>query len=328
MKTLLKKAAVRFLASPPAWTFLRNRAQTGQAVAILCYHTLGAGGADAWTVLRLEDFRRQIAILRRHYDIVSLDKALEGLDPQAESSGRPRAVLTFDDGEAGLHRHLLPLVEQERLPVTVYVATDQIATGRPYWFDRVMGALQTDRPQMLDLSAQGLGRWTLPGDDGPGRWRVMGPLLERLKEQEPAVREEIADRIVQSLPEPPQDRRLMPMSRAQLAELAASPHVTIGAHSHCHSLLDQIPLDQARDSMARSRALLQEWTGQEVAHFAYPNGNYDEELCRTAAELGFRSATILETRLARVDDDRFALPRLPIGRYDSAARFRLRLAEL
>lgn len=327
MKALLKKAAVRVLATPPLWTVLRKRALSGQAVTILCYHTLGTDGADAWTCLRLSDFRRQVAILRRHYDIVGLDEALDGLGRGA-SSLRPRAVLTFDDGEAGLHRHLLPLVEQERLPVTVYVATDQIMTGRAYWFDRVMSALQTVRPHSLDLTEQGLGHWSLPHEDGPERWQVMGALLERLKAQAPEFRENISDRIVQLLPEPPATRRLMPMSRDQLAELAASSYVTIGGHSHCHSLLDQIPLDQARQSMARSRRLLQEWTGQEVAHFAYPNGNYTAALCGVASELGFRSATILETRLARDGDDRFALPRLPIGRYDGPARFRLRLAEL
>ena len=53
-------------------------------------------------------------------------------------------MLTFDDGEVGLHTHLLPFVEQEQVPVTVYVATGQIETGQPYWFDRVMNAMQGD----------------------------------------------------------------------------------------------------------------------------------------------------------------------------------------
>jgi peptidoglycan/xylan/chitin deacetylase (PgdA/CDA1 family) len=118
------------------------------------------------------------------------------------------------------------------------------------------------------------------------------------------------------------------MTRGELAELAADRRVTIGAHSHCHNLLDQIPLAEAEASMELSRRLLREWTGQEVAHFAWPNGNHDAALRHAAARLGFRSAAALDNRLWRAGADRFALPRLAIGRYDTPRRFRLRLAEV
>jgi peptidoglycan/xylan/chitin deacetylase (PgdA/CDA1 family) len=113
-----------------------------------------------------------------------------------------------------------------------------------------------------------------------------------------------------------------------LKELAETPGVTIGAHSHGHELLDQIPLQQARSSMARSRELLQDWTGQEVRHFAFPNGNHTQALRDIAGELGFVSATILEERTAPRGVDPFALPRISVGRYDSRNRVRLRLVGL
>jgi peptidoglycan/xylan/chitin deacetylase (PgdA/CDA1 family) len=233
--------------------------------------------------------------------------------------------LTFDDGEAGMHRYLLPFVRAENLPVTVYVATGQIESGQPFWFDRVMNALQSDGPLHLDLRAHDLDEWDFPAGGGLPVWWVMGYLLERMKDVSPEAREEVTQMIETALPAPPPGRALAPMTRDELADLAACPLVTIGAHSHCHNLLDRISLDAARESMARSRRLLQEWTGQEVAHFAYPNGNYSDALCDAAQEIGFRSATILGMRLAREGADPFALPRLAIGRYDSAARFRLRL---
>ncbi|MFV0492251.1 MAG: polysaccharide deacetylase family protein [Pseudorhodobacter sp.] len=327
MSPSLKYLATQALARPPFWPLLRRRALRGDPLTILCYHTLGpdTGGPDAWTVLRMADFQRQVAILRAHYDIVSLNEALE---PRASRKGRPRAVLTFDDGEAGMHRHLLPFVQRENLPVTVYVATGQIVAGRPFWFDRVMNACQVDRPQVLDLGDEGLGYWQFPGGDGAGRWQVLGPLLEALKEIPPSRREAIVDRIETSLPPAPPERRLAPMTLLQLAELADCPLITIGAHSDCHNLLDQIPIDEARDSICRSRDLLQGWTGREVVHFAYPNGNSNTAIQRATEEAGFRSATILGMALAHAGDSRFALPRLAIGRYDSPARFKLRLARI
>ena len=91
-------------------------------------------------------------------------------------------------------------------------------------------------------------------------------------------------------------------------------------------MLDQISLSDARESVVRSRTLLRQWTGQDIRHFAYPNGNHTEELRNMVRELGFVSATVLEDRTAPAGTDPYALPRISVGRYDSRARVRLRLA--
>ncbi|HMS95680.1 MAG TPA: polysaccharide deacetylase family protein, partial [Tabrizicola sp.] len=125
----------------------------------------------------MSDFRAHVAYLRTVYDIVSMDQA-EAEGPARKRAGQPRAVLTFDDGEAGLFRHLLPIVEAIELPVTVYVATGQIESGRAYWFDRVMAALGTGA---REVELEGLGQWRIPDQPGPDRWTALGDLLEALK---------------------------------------------------------------------------------------------------------------------------------------------------
>lgn len=323
-----KALARRVLAAPPAYPLLRARALRGGAAAILCYHTLGpdAETMDAWTVLRVADFRAQIDALRADWDIVPLDAALAPAPPGA----RPRAALTFDDGDAGLHRHLLPLIEAERLPVTIYVATAQIEAGRPYWFDRVMNALQAPGPFTLDLAGHGLGAPAFGAARGPARWAEVSALLEALKRLDPAPREAAADAICAAAPPGPRGAftPLQPLTRAEFDAIARHPLATIGAHSHGHELLDRIPPAAARASMTRSRALLEDWTGRPVRHFAYPNGNHGGETRALAAAAGFASATILGDRLCRAGDDPYALPRLAIGRYDDAERLRLRLVEV
>lgn len=323
MRRAVKQAARALLGLGPVRAALRARAWRDDPISLLCYHTLGPdrGGPDAWTVLRVADFRAQVAMLARAYDIVSLDEAVAA-GPGRKAGGRPRAVLTFDDGEAGLFHHLLPLLDDLRLPVTIYVATGQIETGRPYWFDRLMGALGTGAREVV---LPGLGHWRLPEVPGPDRWAVLGDLLEALKRVDPDRREELADRILAEHPLPTGRPPLAPLTREELDALAASPWVTIGAHSHCHNLLDQIALEEAAESMQRSRRLLQDWTGQEVAHFAWPNGNRNAALGQAAAGLGFRTATALGNGLWRAGADPFALPRVAVGRHDDAARLALRL---
>ncbi len=318
---MIRKLAVRALARPPVWGVLRKRALAGSPVTILCYHTLGPdrGGIDGWTVVRCTDFREQLADLKRYYDIVSLDDALAG----TPRSGRPQAVITFDDGDVGLFVHLRPILAETPVPVTVYVATSQIETGRPFWFDRVVNALQ--RPG--EIAIDGLGRWHMPGAGSKAHWAVLGSVLQALKDARPELRDALADQVAAQGTHP-EGPALGPMSIGQLQDLATVPGVTIGAHSHGHELLDQIPPEAAWESAARSRSLLQGWTGQEVRHFAYPNGNFTPALCTMIQDLGFASATILDEHPAARDSDPFALPRISVGRYDSRDRVRLRLAGL
>lgn len=320
---MIRSLAKRLLARPPVYPLLHRRALAKHPLTILCYHTISAdtGGPDAWTSLRLSDFRAQVAELRRHYRIVGLDEALG-----PGGTDRPLAVLTFDDGDIGLHRHLLPLLREEALPVTIYVATGQIETGRRYWFDKVMNAARGPGRLEIDLADAGLGSFVLDGE-GESRWLVQSDLHQALKAVDPVTREGIADRIAALAPEFPGET-LGPMSVAELKELAMLPHVTIGGHSHCHNLLDQLPLDEARASIARNRALLQDWTGREIRHFAYPNGNHNAALRALMQQMGFASATVLDNALAWSRADAYALSRLAIGRYDTLDRLRLRLAGL
>jgi peptidoglycan/xylan/chitin deacetylase (PgdA/CDA1 family) len=321
---LLKTLAKRALTADAPYAVLRARALRGNPVTLLTYHTIGADDEDfdAWTVLRRSDFLAQVERLRRDYDIVSLDDALAGGDPP-----RPRVVLTFDDGHGGWHEHLLPIVEREALPVTLYVATGHVQSGVPYWFDAVVNAVQTAEPLTLDASDTGHGRITLNAERGESNWLRISALLEAMKALEPTPRDALAGRIVAATAAHPRPhfRQLAPLTVAQVRELAQSRWVTIGSHSHGHQLLDRIELDAARDSIAQSMALLAEWTGRTVTHFAYPNGNYNAALAAALPGLGVASAVTTRHGLWRRDGSRYELPRVGVGRFDDTARLRLNL---
>lgn len=325
MKTALKSLALRGLTVAPVYAGLRLRALRDRPVTILCYHTLRPDDQtfDAWVALRQGDFVDQLALLRTNYDIVSLDDALL---PDV-AGARPRVVLTFDDGELGLSTHLLPIIKAQDIPVTVYVATAHIETGQPFWFDRVMNALQG--AGRTEIRLKGLGTWQIGPARGKARWAQIGPVLEAIKGAPTMARDDLADKVAAQAGAMAQGfTPLQPMTRTQLEELAQDPRVTIGAHTHEHELLDQMPVDRAIASITRSRELLAGWTGQDIRHFAYPNGNYTPQLMEALTKLGFVSSTILGDRLMRRDAQAQALPRIAVGRYDALSRLKLRLIEV
>ena len=318
----MRRLLTGLLAAEPLLRRARRRSPPG--IAVLMYHeVLGDNdAAEAWTAVRVSELRHQIEYLKSAFDILSIDEAMSRGDSQ-----RPTAVLTFDDGGAGTHQHLLPVVDDARVPVTVFVSTGHVESGRLYWFDRVVNALQVVEPIRLDLRDVGLSAYAVGPPSGANNWAQIQRLLVDIKAAGVARNEELAGIVEERAKAAGGAVRvpLQPMTINQVRELAACPQVTIGAHSHAHSLLTQMSGADTTADVARSRRLLQQWTGQSVEHFAYPSGEYDARVRENVISCGFRTAVTTEKRLWRPGCDAFAIPRMSVGRYDSASSFRLAL---
>jgi peptidoglycan/xylan/chitin deacetylase (PgdA/CDA1 family) len=322
------KLVYRTLATGSALKLLRRRAAV-QGIAVLMYHDVADESldVDAWALVRKDMFVRQLEYLREHYDILSLSEAL-GAMPEASERTRPIAVLTFDDGCTGNLEHVLPAVERLCVPITVFVASGHIRTGEPYWFDRIVNAVQTDTRLSVDLTGFGLKTYEFNDSRGVENWNRIRELLDALKQVDRDVQlavaaavETAAQATVRRAP-----AAFRPLDVNGVAALSRSRWVTIGAHSDCHRILSRLPLDVARESIVTSRSLLREWTGQDVRYFAYPSNTYNPGVVALLAEVGFDAACAGGERIWRQHDSRLLIPRISVGRYDSFDTFRVQLA--
>ena len=109
------------------------------------------------------------------------------------------------------------------------------------------------------------------------------------------------------------------MDWQELAELAADPLVTIGAHTVNHVMLKKVPDDAAvRAEMEMSRAVLEAALGVRPEHLAYPVGDPTSagpREFRIAPELGFKTAvTTRPGVLFKAHRDHLtALPRISVN---------------
>jgi peptidoglycan/xylan/chitin deacetylase (PgdA/CDA1 family) len=86
-------------------------------------------------VVSASDFRRQMEYLVRHrYDCVTLDALLAGTTGR---NGRPRILLTFDDGYLDNYTHAFPILRELGLPAIVFLVAD--FSRRTNWWDVPMG---------------------------------------------------------------------------------------------------------------------------------------------------------------------------------------------
>lgn len=324
---MLKKFVYATIAREPIVGYLRRKLLTNRVI-VLMYHELANDDdeIEAWTVVKRSSFISQIKYLRLHFDIVSLQEAICSMDDLSEFR-RPMVVITFDDGDSGNARVLLPIVKSLQLPVTIFVATRQVQEQTSYWFDRLVNALQSRHIISLNLGQYGLNCYKFNRVRGAKNWAEIERLLSDMKTIAPNIRDQIVDELEKtSMPSPDSVfYRITPLTSQEVHHLAECHLVTIGAHSHCHNILTQISDNDAAESITTSKRLLESWTQKNVDHFAYPNGNHSDALARIVKEAGFSSALATISRPWERSDSLFRIPRIAVGRYDSLDRFKINL---
>lgn len=330
LKTILKNTFYKIIASEPILNHLR-KTRLNNNIIVLMYHEVAEDDDDveAWTVVKKSDFIRQMEYLAKYFNIVSLQDALKQINrPLNNVDGKPSAVITFDDGYAKNYKALLPIVKSMNIPVTIFVATRAVQDGTLYWYDRLINALQGCNPIELNLSHLSLGNYQINYCSGAENWREIESLLSDLKTLSPDIRENAVEEILKGLNSKQKENTYTnsPLSMQELRELSKSPLITIGAHSHCHNILTQLSDDEIRKSIKTSKQLLETWIGRPVQYFAYPNGNYNDNVINILKESGFECAL---TTVAKPWDNHellFTIPRFGIGRYDSIDYFKIKVS--
>jgi len=115
------------------WAPLRNRirARRGQChAAVLLYHRVSDELLDSVTV-GVEQFQRQIELLRRRYDVVDLPTLLTR---RGQPRNRPYVAITFDDGYAD-NLSAAMLLRRAGLPATFFLSTAIVGTDGAFPHD-------------------------------------------------------------------------------------------------------------------------------------------------------------------------------------------------
>lgn len=96
---------------------------------VLAYHRVG-GRTNSPVDLSTAMFRRQMSHIRAALSPVSLDALID--DVESVENADALMSITFDDGTADFVDVALPVLVEYQLPVTLYLSTSFVDTGREY----------------------------------------------------------------------------------------------------------------------------------------------------------------------------------------------------
>jgi peptidoglycan/xylan/chitin deacetylase (PgdA/CDA1 family) len=150
-------------------------------------------------------------------------------------------------------------------------------------------------------------------------------LLEDIKRIPPYSREEKVNAIIEyigqkynlAINSQGRNNPFSILSDDHLAKLSNHPLITIGSHSHCHQLLDKLPISRAMLSIELSKLILEKLTQKRIDHFSYPNGNYNDTVVNIVRQLGFVSAVAYSYGWLQPQMNRYKINRIGIGPHTS-----------
>ncbi len=217
-------------------------------------------------------FERHIALLRARYNFISLQQYLRWRE--GETGDRlPEfpLIVTLDDGHKGNYA-LKPIFEREKLPVTIFLCSAVVATGRHFWW-----LAHDDHEEMIRLTR-------IPDE---ARLRCL---------REAGFQEDESYAARQAL------------SREEVHELRRL--VDLQSHTRFHPVLPQCTDERARDEIVGSRAELRTKLGLVCDAIALPNGDYSDRDLALIKQAGYRCALTLDRGFNGANTSLFRLRRL------------------
>lgn len=236
----------------------------------------------------LEDVLK--GLRREGVDLVSLDEMVRRL---TECDFRRRFMcLTFDDGYRDNLQHALPILKKYDAPFTLYIPTSfPDRTGELWWLTlEAVIARQT----RVALVMNGEDR-RYDCDSPEAKYELYEHIYWWLRglPSEDDLRDAVRDLAKRYGVDPASFCRDLCMTWPEIAEIAADPLATIGAHTVNHVMLRKSTDEAVRAEMQTSASVIEAALGKRPVHFSYPVGDPTSagpREFRIAAELGFKTA--------------------------------------
>lgn len=220
--------------------------------------------------------RKHLLYLRKHYNIMPVEDALESLYAPAGQKSQDRRsslVLTFDDGYYDNYSEALPLAKELQIPLTIYLVPGYIESGRHFWWEEGQHLSQQTRESEVVINDR---KYDLAQAN---EREELAHMVEHSVRHARSVaeREQFLETVAQTLQvaltPSKRDEPSLPITWEQALEMDKSGWITFGGHTMHHPILAYLADEaEVRREVADCRVALEQKLGHSIYSFAYPVG--------------------------------------------------------
>jgi peptidoglycan/xylan/chitin deacetylase (PgdA/CDA1 family) len=288
-----KRELTAFVSAGLGISYALERMPKRKLLLVLNYHRVGTASETPYDPgvfsATGEEFERQIAYLKRHFHMATLDETIA--IAHGQPSHQASVLITFDDGYRDNYSVAFPILRSHGVQGVFFLPTSFIGTDHVPWWDLIAFIVKQSRSKRLRLKYPhertfNLSRCTaasvirevirlyrLPATTDPSRF--LGELL-----------------VACGVSEMPNLLERCFMTWDEVREMARCG-MAFGSHTHSHQILSELSAADELDEICRSRQVLEENLNSRIASFAYPSGDRGTFSERTAAAVkanGYRIA--------------------------------------
>jgi len=266
----------------------------GDSVSIICFHgvhspAMAAAARPPTSSVSLESFEANVRGVLRHYEIVSLSDAIRMLRGSLPWK-RKRAVLTFDDSLKSTTALALPVLERMGATATVFVSTDAIEAGAPYWWLILDYAWYRPAKGRVTIPLPGGQAESFLTADPHSLTRLKAALRRMVAAEREATVSAVLDQLNLSRSEVERRSPYAQLMSWTDLKYALKSGFSVGSHTVTHPNLTTLTPAGARYEMAASKATIEARLSIECRHFCYPYGAYNHEVAALAAANRYEAA--------------------------------------
>jgi peptidoglycan/xylan/chitin deacetylase (PgdA/CDA1 family) len=216
-----------------------------------------------------------------------------------KKSGRPAAIISFDDGYYDVMENAYPILQKYRLKFNINIATESIETGLPQDNLKIYDVLNTTKEK--EYVNYGIGSDPIKisiDKDFPVRTEMeFVRLFGRLDKTK---RRLVADDIVKKLANG-STRFSRILSKEDVCYLHKNG-AEIGAHTHTHPILSNCDIPEVEFELAHSKRILEDLCGADIDIIAFPSGRHNELIIQKSYEAGYKYLLLTGDRKNMIND--------------------------
>lgn len=206
--------------------------------------------------------------LNHKYIFIRLEDVLGGLQKD-----KRYAMITFDDGYFN-NVLAIEILTKYRIPAVFFITTKNIMENKSFWWDILYKYRIKQGNSLLAIENE-------------------QSYLKRFKNTyiDKYIKHNFGTKSI--APWSDIDR---PFTESELKHIAKNPFVSIGNHTHSHSILINYNKEEIQQEFFISNKILFDLTGTVPIAISFPNGNYNKLVLALTENIGFRIALTTEAK--------------------------------
>lgn len=278
-------------------------------VLTLLYHRVNCLENDLnLLAVNPDNFYEHMVYLQQNYKIVKFDEEWDDVDNEA-------VCVTFDDGYFDNYLFAVPILEELKIPATIFISTGNLNTKKEYWWDELERNLLLENwhyDQIFELKDDIFScKWEMSTHEARTElYNTLHWLMQ--KNINVAKRENWMQQLRNWSKLDPNGREENYSLQLNKMDGFPSELITIGAHTVNHPSLSRLSEEEQRFEIVTSKNTLERIFERKIKVFSYPFGtvhDYNEntiDICRTC---GFEKAAANYSGVWDSKCDKFQIPR-------------------